>query len=76
MYQVHYMVPTASGSKREHSLDVQTGVEYVAVLNQCKKLGYTLLRHPMCDDCKRAGVDCGGEANWLKEDCVSMEVVA
>jgi len=73
-YELHYLVPTASGGKKEHSLNLREFEEYKGALAQCKKLGYKLVINPMCRRCLNLGNDCHGEANHVHTDCVSRKV--
>ena len=73
-FEVHYIVPTAEGGKKEHVLTVGSSTEYMALYDRCKKFGYTILRNAMCDGCLRLGVDCNGSLNWVYTGCVNREV--
>lgn len=73
-YEVRYMVPTAGGHSREHSLTVGSYQEYAGTINMCKKLGYKLVINPMCTRCASLGHDCHGEANHVYTGCVSRRV--
>ena len=73
-YEVKYLVPTASGSEKEHSLKVGSYAEYSGTINMCKKLGYKLVINPMCTRCTSLGYDCHGEANHVYTGCVGRKV--
>ena len=74
MYEIRYLVPTASGNKREHSLTVSSYEEYRGAIESCKKLGNKLVMNSMCLRCIHLGDDCHGEANHVFTGCVSRQV--
>ena len=73
-YEVRYLVPTAEGNQKEHSLTVGSYPEYRGTIQMCKKLGYKLVMNSMCLRCTHLGYDCHGEANHVYTGCVSRKV--
>lgn len=73
-YEVRYLVPTAEGNQKEHSLTVGSYPEYRGTIQMCKKLGYKLVMNSMCLRCTHLGDDCHGEANHVYTGCVSRKV--
>lgn len=73
-YELHYLVPTASGEKKEHQLTLSEFKEYKGAITSCRKLGYKLVINPMCLRCIHLGDDCHGEANHVHTDCISRKV--
>ena len=74
MYQIHYMVPTANGSEKEHFVRVSSYEEFQAVIQSCEKYGYTVVKNPMCSRCMWNGCDCDGEVNWVYTGCANRRV--
>ena len=74
MYVLKYLVDTASGNKSEKTLKVDSYPEYLAVMKQIKKFGYTVVVNSVCRNCVYYGNECPGMVNHIYTGCVKRKV--
>ena len=73
MLELHYLVTTAGGHLSEKVLRCSTYEDFREAVTKCKKYGYTVLKNPMCLDCKKNGQGCDGSVNYVWTGCAQKE---
>lgn len=76
MYELHFLIPTANGGFIKETRICLNHIAYLDATLECQKEGYEPLMNPMCKNCTRLGVDCGGEDNFVWTGCIHKKVAA
>ena len=70
MYNIHYLVPTASGGVSEKQLTVKGYQELHDLIGRIKQAGYEIVMNSMCKGCQRFLNGCDGEINHVYSGCI------
>lgn len=73
MYELHYLVPTAEGFKKEHVIRLATSQDYRNFMEKCHELNYEVVLNHLCRQCEKLDVECEGTLNYVWTGCVKYK---